>query len=63
MWRRAALKGVTKKMARGRWEHTREGGRGGEEGENPGTDEEGKRIRFSEEQESCKEQLCSNQSS
>lgn len=51
MWRRAPLKGVTKEMAQGRWERTREGGRGGEEGESPGTQEEGKSIRFSEGQE------------
>lgn len=49
MWRRAALKGVTKEMAQGRWESTREGGRGGKEEESQGTWEEGKSICFSEE--------------
>lgn len=64
MWRWAALKGVTKEMAQGRWERTREGGRGGEEGESPGTREEGKSICFSEETQTCKElqQLCSHRS-
>lgn len=49
MWllRWAALKGVTKEMAQGRWERTREGGRGWEEEESPGTEEEGKSIHFS----------------
>lgn len=47
MWRRAALKGVTKEMAQGRWERTREGGRGREEEGSPGTEERGKSIHFS----------------